>query len=139
MDYNLKASLITPEKVFFSAESDMVLIPSIDGEMGVLKGHIPMVVKIMPGIVKIFQNNILVKQLVVLSGFAEITATECNILVKTAYEFDQLNKQDLDKQISSLLQEIRDLRSDNQYFDELKINDLEIQLNNMQLLQQINL
>lgn len=38
----LKVSVITPESTIFEGEADMVVAPAWDGEVGILRGHAPM-------------------------------------------------------------------------------------------------
>lgn len=40
----LNLEIVTPEKVFFSGEVEMAVLKTPDGEMGVLKNHMPIVV-----------------------------------------------------------------------------------------------
>ena len=50
--FNLK--IITPDRVFYDNDVDMVEMKTTEGEIGVLPGHIPMTVLIKPGILTIF-------------------------------------------------------------------------------------
>ncbi len=38
----LKVSVISPERVLFEGETDSVVAPAFDGEVGILSGHAPM-------------------------------------------------------------------------------------------------
>jgi F-type H+-transporting ATPase subunit epsilon len=38
----LKVSVISPESVLFEGESDSVVAPAYDGEVGILTGHAPL-------------------------------------------------------------------------------------------------
>jgi F-type H+-transporting ATPase subunit epsilon len=38
----LKVSVISPESVLFEGETDSVVAPAYDGEIGILTGHAPM-------------------------------------------------------------------------------------------------
>jgi F-type H+-transporting ATPase subunit epsilon len=40
----LKVALISPDRTVFEGEADMVVAPAWDGEVGVLRGHAPMLV-----------------------------------------------------------------------------------------------
>jgi F-type H+-transporting ATPase subunit epsilon len=40
----LRVAVISPERTVFEGEADMVVAPAWDGEMGVLRGHAPMLV-----------------------------------------------------------------------------------------------
>jgi len=75
--------IITPERVFFSGNVEMISVKTPDGERGVLAGHIPMVVAVAVGPVKITQKG--EKLTAFLSeGFMEITQNKTIILADTA-------------------------------------------------------
>jgi F-type H+-transporting ATPase subunit epsilon len=38
----LKVSVISPESVLFEGETDSVVAPAYDGEVGILRGHAPL-------------------------------------------------------------------------------------------------
>jgi F-type H+-transporting ATPase subunit epsilon len=40
----LTVAIISPEKTIYEGEADMVVAPAWDGEVGVLRGHAPMLV-----------------------------------------------------------------------------------------------
>jgi F-type H+-transporting ATPase subunit epsilon len=40
----LKVSVISPERTIYEGEADMVVAPAWDGELGILRGHAPMLV-----------------------------------------------------------------------------------------------
>jgi len=40
----LTVSVISPERTIFEGTADMVVVPAWDGEVGVLRGHAPMLV-----------------------------------------------------------------------------------------------
>jgi F-type H+-transporting ATPase subunit epsilon len=42
--YDVKVSVISPEKTIFEGEADSVVVPAWDGQVGVMKGHAPMLV-----------------------------------------------------------------------------------------------
>ena len=42
--------IITPDRVFYENQADMVEFNTTEGEIGVLPGHIPMTVIVRPGI-----------------------------------------------------------------------------------------
>jgi F-type H+-transporting ATPase subunit epsilon len=51
----LKVSVISPEKTVFEGEADQVVVPAWDGQLGVLKGHAPMLVLLGEGELRITQ------------------------------------------------------------------------------------
>ena len=45
----LKLQIITPEAMVFSGECDMLTVPTQDGEIGILPGHIALITQVLPG------------------------------------------------------------------------------------------
>lgn len=40
----MKVSVISPEKTIYEGEADSVVVPAWDGQVGVMRGHAPMLV-----------------------------------------------------------------------------------------------
>lgn len=40
----LKVSVISPDRTVYEGEADQVIVPAWDGQLGVLRGHAPMLV-----------------------------------------------------------------------------------------------
>jgi F-type H+-transporting ATPase subunit epsilon len=89
-DKHLTLELVTPEKVAWSAPADFVVLPAIGGEMGVLPGHMPFLVQLAEGEVRIKENDS-VKRFAVSGGFAEIKDDVVSLFAETAEASDQIN------------------------------------------------
>ena len=78
-DFTLK--IITPDRVFYEAPVQMVEFNTTEGEIGVLKGHIPMTVIVKPGVLTITTDQ--GEKLAALhAGFAEILQEQVTILAE---------------------------------------------------------
>lgn len=75
--------IVTPERKFFSDEVEMVILRTPDGEMGILEGHVPMVVAVDIGPVKIKKNGEW-QEAVLTEGFMQIQPDKTVILTDTA-------------------------------------------------------
>ena len=54
MSEEFKIDIVNPEKSFLSKEDIIeVVVPAYEGEMGILKDHIPIISFLKPGIIKI--------------------------------------------------------------------------------------
>ena len=61
MEDTYKIEIVSPERLIFSDQSvQEVVLPSYEGEMGILKDHIPIISFLRPGMVKIlkFSENV---------------------------------------------------------------------------------
>src|SRR5947209_14245356 len=81
----LRLEVVTPERRVYAEHVDMVVIPGIDGEMGVLAGHAPTVTGLLPGSLRITKGG-RTTELLVGNGFAEVTQTGVAILTDMALE-----------------------------------------------------
>lgn len=73
--------IITPDRIFYEGEASMVEFNTTEGEIGVLKGHIPMTVIISPGILTIREAEG-EKQAALHAGFAEILQDKVVIMAE---------------------------------------------------------
>ncbi|MBE5883770.1 MAG: ATP synthase F1 subunit epsilon [Lachnospiraceae bacterium] len=73
--------IITPDRVFYEGEVDMVEFNTTEGEIGVLPGHIPLTVIIKPGILHIYEAEA-EKHAALHSGFAEVLPESVTILAE---------------------------------------------------------
>lgn len=80
-DKNFQLRIITPDRVFYEGEVDMVEFNTTEGQIGVLPGHIPMTVIIKPGILNIYEASG-EKEAALHSGFVEILPERVTILAE---------------------------------------------------------
>ena len=80
-DKNFQLRIITPDRIFYEGEVDMVEFNTTEGQIGVLPGHIPMTVIIKPGILHIYEASG-EKEAALHSGFVEILPERITILAE---------------------------------------------------------
>ena len=73
--------IITPDRIFYEGQAEMVEFNTTEGEIGVLPGHIPLTVILKPGIVSIHEPDG-EKYAALHSGFAEILQDQVTILAE---------------------------------------------------------
>ena len=69
---NLTFELVSPAKLVFSDQVNMVVVPGKEGYFGVLPKHMPMISDLRPGILKISKDNEFEKSYFIEGGVAEI-------------------------------------------------------------------
>ena len=57
MAENFKTEIISPEKIIFSDNVTMVILPSYEGDMSILRNHISIITFLRPGIIKVQKND----------------------------------------------------------------------------------
>jgi F-type H+-transporting ATPase subunit epsilon len=100
----LHFEFVSPESVLFSGDVDQVDLPGIEGDLGVLPGHAPMVTLLRPGIVTIMREGRR-EPVVVVGGFAEMGPSGLTVLADRAGA-----REDFD--LGSLADDIRDTEED---------------------------
>ena len=81
----LRLEIVTQDKRAYSDDVDMVVIPAVEGEMGVLPMHVPLMTQINPGELVVTKGHETF-YLAVGEGFVEITQTHVNVLTDMAIE-----------------------------------------------------
>jgi F-type H+-transporting ATPase subunit epsilon len=79
----LHLEFVSPERVLFSGDVDQVDLPGIEGDLGILADHAPLVTPLRPGIVTIYRGGAR-EPIVVIGGFAEVSPAGLTILADQA-------------------------------------------------------
>ena len=85
-----KVEIITPDRVFFTGEADMIEFNTGDGQIGVYKNHIPLTTVLEPGVV-VIHNDDQQKVAAVHAGFAEILGEKVTLLAELAEWPDEID------------------------------------------------
>ena len=79
----LRLEIVTPEAKTYSEDVDMVTLPGIDGEYGILPLHVPLITALKPGPLKVQKGG----QEIMLAtggGFAEVMPDRVSVLTDMA-------------------------------------------------------
>ena len=79
MAKTVRLKVITPAKVLVDADTEMVVLRTSEGDMGVMAGHQPQVVVMGLGILRIMGDGDEEQRLAVLGGFAEIAGDQVTV------------------------------------------------------------
>ena len=91
MPASLKFELITPERVVLKDEFDSATVPTKEGEITVLPGHVPLVASLAPGMITV-QRAGGEQYLAVSGGFIEVQpGSKMIILADTAERAEELD------------------------------------------------
>lgn len=88
--------IITPQRKAFSEEVDSIMVPTVNGMVGVLALHAPLFSALTEGEIKISSGS---KEffLAIGSGFMEVTKSGVSILVTSAFHAHELNEAEIRK------------------------------------------
>jgi F-type H+-transporting ATPase subunit epsilon len=79
----LLLEVVTPDRLVLSTEADVVVCPGVEGQFGVLPGHIPFLSALEIGEMYYRQGS-KTEYLCISGGFAEVTGTKVTIVAESA-------------------------------------------------------
>ena len=79
----IKLDIVTPERVVYSEEIKKLVATAIDGDIGILPGHTPLVTGLLPCVLKVTREEEEV-HISVSDGFMDVKPEEINVVVRTA-------------------------------------------------------
>lgn len=91
MENTFTLEITTPERSFFNGEVEALIIETYDGQMGILKGHMPMVVPVAIGPMKLKKDGKW-QEAVLSEGFMKVTQDRTIILCDTAEWPDEIDE-----------------------------------------------
>ncbi len=98
MSDKFTVEIISPDQTIFKQETSEVVIPSFEGQMGILNNHIPLITFLRPGLITIKAGG--EKKYYVEEGTVEFSNNNLLILTSTAKDVANLDK----SQINDLIQ-----------------------------------
>ena len=100
MSDKFAVEIISPNKSIIKTETKEVNIPSYEGEIGILKDHIPLITFLRPGLVSIVEDNS-TKKFFIEEGIVEFSNNQLLILSSTVKKLEDIEKKSIDEIISS--------------------------------------
>jgi F-type H+-transporting ATPase subunit epsilon len=94
--------LVSPEKVLFSGEASMVVIPGEEGDFGVLYNHAPLLSSIRPGVVTITLPSGEKKAVFVANGFADVDDNVCSVVAEEAEPVIEIDRAAVEEKLKTL-------------------------------------
>lgn len=86
----LTLEIVTPEARVYSDTIETVVIPTVQGEIGILPGHIPLLTQVEGGELRVSKNGQTI-YLAVGNGFAEIEGDKVSILAENAISEEKID------------------------------------------------
>ena len=106
-----KFELVSPERVLLSEDVEHVVLPGVDGDLGILQGHAPLVVTLRPGTISVIDGS-KTRKIFVKDGFAEFTPDTLNVLAEQAVNLDGVERREIDELIATAEKELADAGDD---------------------------
>ena len=91
--------MVIPENLLFSEKVELVVVPGAEGDFGVLPGHSPFISTLRPGVISIYENNLVNQRIFVTGGFAEVTPDRCTVLADEAIDLNSAERSELELRV----------------------------------------
>src|SRR6266851_2479944 len=79
----LAVDILTPERRVLQAQAESVVVPAVDGELGILKDHLPLVAQLQPGEIRMRTGDA-TQVFAVSGGFVEVQHNHVIVMAETA-------------------------------------------------------
>ncbi len=103
----LKLEIVTPEGRAYSDDVAMVVLPSIEGEIGVYPAHVPLMTQLSAGELRIVKDG-KTTEFVVGTGFIEVTGDSVSVLTDSALGEEQIDETSTEEAIKRAQAALRD-------------------------------
>ena len=126
MEDNFKLEIISPEKIIFSDDVPMAILPSYEGNMTILKNHISIITFLRPWIIKTKKNDGNFEDFFVEDGTIEFFDNKLAVLSTSVVNIKDINKEFLDnlnKDIQNQLQQ-KEITDHERYILNYKVDTL---------------
>jgi F-type H+-transporting ATPase subunit epsilon len=91
MANTIKLEIVTPQATVYSEDVDMVTLPGVEGQMGILPHHVRLMTQLVPGEM-IVRKNGQVRFLAVGQGLVEVAGDRVSIVTDMAVATENINE-----------------------------------------------
>ncbi len=109
MAEKLHFELVSPEKLLMSADVDMVVVPGVEGDFGVLINHAPVVSTLRAGILEV-HNGAAPDRILVRGGFAEVNPEGLTVLAEEAMPLAEVDRTALEAELKDASEDVADAK-----------------------------
>lgn len=86
----INLEIVTPDRLYFAGEVDEVSVPGIEGYMGILPGHAPLLSELKIGVIT-FREGSKTTRIVCNWGFVEVLTDRVSVLAETAQASEEVD------------------------------------------------
>ena len=126
MSEEFKIEIVNPEKSFLSKDDiTEVVVPAFEGEMGILKDHIPIISFLKPGIITVYSKSN-EEKFYVEDGIIEFKDNNLSVLTSLIYNLKDLEKNKLEELVKKAHEEANktDISDQMKYLADQKVEVL---------------
>jgi len=83
--------IVSPEELLFKDEVQFIVVPEVNGELGVMRNHAPLIAALNIGVLRYTDTDGSIKKMAVSGGFMEVMSNEARVLAETAEPGSQID------------------------------------------------
>ena len=116
----LTLEIVTPDARVYSDTIDSVVIPTVEGEVGILPGHIPLLTQVEHGELRVTKGPD-TQLLAISGGFAEIEGDRVHVLAEHAITEEKIDEKAVEEALKRAERELEDAKHlDPQQYEHLQ-------------------
>jgi F-type H+-transporting ATPase subunit epsilon len=116
----LHLEIVTPDARVYSDTIDTVVIPTVEGEVGILLGHIPLLTQVEHGELRVTKGNETL-WLAVSGGFAEVEGDRVHVLAEHAITESGIDEKAVEEALKRAEQQLLEAKNiDPQQYEQLQ-------------------
>ena len=135
----IDVSIILPEGMYKQFSANMLVVPSYDGEMGIMYNHVPLLNILKTGFIKIYQKNNISEQILIASGLCRFENNKCTILTEKILDLEQMDEKKINEKITRIKSSLK--IADSKHLENLQseVESLQLQKHLLEIEKQKNL
>ncbi|HVT74157.1 MAG TPA: ATP synthase F1 subunit epsilon [Lacunisphaera sp.] len=106
----LTLEIVTPEAKVYSDTIDSVVVPTVEGEIGILPGHIPLLTQVADGELRVTKGS-QTHFLAISGGFAQIVGDSVRVLAENAIDEAKIDERAVEEAMRRAEQNIREAKT----------------------------
>ena len=92
--------LVLPERLLLSEPVEMVVVPGVEGDFGVLPGHSLLISAVRPGVIAIHGSGRVRERIFVGGGFAQVSPAQCTVLAEEAVMVGDIDRAAVEERLA---------------------------------------
>ena len=115
----LHLEIVTPEQKIYSDDVDSVVIPGVEGELGVLPQHVPLMTQLLPGELRVLKGGEELR-MAVGEGFVEIGADKVAVLTDMAIKESEIDESAAEEAVKRAEEAMKEHKLDDEEYATVK-------------------
>ena len=100
MAATVEFELVSPERLLLSEPVEMVVVPGVEGDFGVLPGHSLLISAVRPGVIAIHGGGRVRERIFVGGGFAQVSPAQCTVLAEEAVMVGDIDRAAVEERLA---------------------------------------